>query len=114
MTVQLPPLVMGDIAFEPEGARVANGGLLTFDQDHVEALTKLNYATARRAFVKQAQGRTVVGAAEREAKANIQSALGLPLRIVDRPDIHVVARPRKTLRYETPAERFEACVATTN
>ena len=92
MTINLPPLVMGDVAFEPEGARTNNGGLLTFDQDEVEELSRLNYESARKAFVKQAQGRTVVEAAEREAKANIQSALGLPLRIVGRSDIRVVAR----------------------
>ncbi len=92
ITINLPPLVMGDVAFEPEGSRTNNGGLLTFNQDEVEELSKLNYASARKAFVKQAQGRTVVGAAEREAKANIQSILALPLRIVGRPDIAVVAR----------------------
>jgi len=92
VTIHLPPLVLGDVAFEPEGARVANGGLLTFDQDQVEELTKLNYETARKAFVKQAQGRTVVEAAERQAKANVKSALELPLRIVSKPDIKVVAR----------------------
>ncbi len=92
VTVQLPPLMMGDVAFEPEGARSTNGGLLTFDQDQVEELTKLNYGTARKAFVKQAQGRTVVEAAERQAKANVERALELPLRIVGKPDIRVVAR----------------------
>ncbi len=96
VNIHLPPLVMSDVAFEPEGARINNGGLLTFDQDQVEALSKLNYASARKAFVAQAQGRTVVEAAEREAKTNIQSALELPLRIVGRPDIAVVARFRSS------------------
>lgn len=94
VTINLPSLVMGDVAFEPEAARTTNGGLLTFDQGQVEALSKLNYASARKAIVKQAQGRTVVEAAETEAKANIQNALELPLRIVGRPDIKVVARFR--------------------
>jgi len=92
MTINLPPLVMGDVAFEPEGARTSNGGLLTFDQDEVDELSRLNYASARKAFVKQAQGQAIVEAAEREARANIQSVLALPLRIVGRPDIAVVAR----------------------
>ena len=96
VTISLPPLVMGDVAFEPEGARIMNGGLLTFDQDQVEELSKLNYASARKAIVKQAQGQTIVEAAERGATANIQSALRLPLRIVGRPDIAVVARFRPT------------------
>ncbi len=96
ITIHLPPLVMGDVAFEPEGARTTNGGLLTFDQDEVEELSKVNYASARKAIVKQCQGRTVVAAAEREAKANIQSYLEKPLRIVGRPDIVVVARFRSS------------------
>jgi len=96
VTINLPPLTIGDVAFEPEGARTTNGGLLTFNQDEVEELSKLNYASARKAFVKQAQGRTVVDAAERGAKANIQNALGLPLRVVGRPDIKVVARFRSS------------------
>ena len=92
ITVNLRPLVMGDVAFEPEGARTSNGGLLTFDQDEVDELSRLNYASARKAFVKQAQGRAIVQAAEREAKASIQSVLALPLRIIGRRDITVVAR----------------------
>ena len=92
VTVSLPPLVMGDVAFEPEGARTTNGGLLTFDHAQVEELTRLNYGTARRAFVKQANGGTVVQAAERQAKANVKGALELPLRIVGKPDIEVVVR----------------------
>ena len=55
VTVSLPRLVLGDVAFEPEAARVINGGVLTFSQSEVEALTRLNYTSARRAFIKQAQ-----------------------------------------------------------
>lgn len=96
VTIHLPPLTMGDVVFEPEGARTANGGLLTFDQEEVDELSRLNYASARRAFVKQAQGRTIVEAAQKNAKANIESALQLPLRIVGRPDVKVVARFRSS------------------
>jgi len=92
MTISLPPLMMGDVTFEPEGARTINGGLLTYSQATVDELSRLNYASARKAFVKQAQGRAIVEAAEREAKASIQSLLALPLRIVRRSDIEVVAR----------------------
>ncbi len=94
VTVNLPPLLMGDVAFEPEGARTINGGLLTYSQATVDELSRLNYGSARKAFVKQAQGRAIVEAAEREAEANVESALGLPLRIVGKPDIRVVARFR--------------------
>jgi len=90
VTVQLPPLVMGDVAFEPEGARTTNGGLLTFDQQQVEELTKLNYGTARKAFVKQAQGRTLIAAAKAETKTAIESYFQLPLRLAGKSDIVVV------------------------
>ncbi len=29
VAINLPPLIMGDVAFEPEGARTTNGGLQT-------------------------------------------------------------------------------------
>ncbi len=92
MTVSVPPLVMGDVAFEPEGARTSNGGMLTFDEGQVEELTKLNYGTARKAFVKQAQNLTVIRAAEQQVRANVKGALELPLRVVGRPDIRVEVR----------------------
>ena len=91
LTVRLAPLVMGDVAFEPEGARTSNGGLLTFSQDEVDELSKLNYATARRAFTKQAQGAELVQAAAAQAKKAVESSLVMPLRIAGRPDLRVVA-----------------------
>lgn len=91
VTINLPPLVIGDVAFEREGARTINGGLLTYSQATVDALSRLNYGSARKAIVKLAQGRTVIEAAEMQAKANIQAYFEIPLRIVGRADIEVVA-----------------------
>ena len=91
ITVSLPPLVMGDVAFEPEGARTTNGGLLTFDQDEVDELSKLNYASARKAIVKQAQGAALVQTAKAEAKRNVAQYLEIPLRVAGQPDVTVVA-----------------------
>lgn len=91
LTVRLAPLVMGDVAFEPEGARTSNGGLLTFSQDEADELSKLNYATARRAFIKQAQGRELVQAARAQARKAVESSLEMPLRIAGLPDIKAVA-----------------------
>ena len=92
--MRLGPLVMGDIAFEPEGARTSNGGLLTFSQAQVDDLGKINYDTARRAFIKQAQGAELVQAAAAQAKKAVESSLEMPLRVAGRPDIKVVARFR--------------------
>ena len=89
--VTLPRLKMGDIAFQPENATTINGGLLTYDNDQVQALQKLNYANARRALVKQAQGRGMVEAARAQAKKNVQSYFEIPLRIAGQPDVRVIA-----------------------
>ena len=55
--VKLPPLMIADPAFQPERARAANGGLLTLNADVVQDLNRVNYRSARRAFVAQAQQR---------------------------------------------------------
>ena len=60
LTIRLPALVTSDVAFEPEGARILSAGLITFSQKKVEEFTWQNYALARRAFIKQAQGATLV------------------------------------------------------
>ncbi|MES2095360.1 MAG: DUF4230 domain-containing protein [Pseudomonadota bacterium] len=91
VTVKLPPLVMADIAFEPEGATTINGGVLTYSQATVDELNKLNYAQARRAITKQAQGKGFVEAAQGQAIKNVQSYFEVPLRIGGQPDVRVVA-----------------------
>ena len=48
--VKLPPLMIGDPAFQPERARAANGGLLTLNADVVQDLNRVNYRSARRAL----------------------------------------------------------------
>lgn len=89
--VKLPPLKMGDIAFQPENATTINGGILTYDDDQVEALRKLNYASARKALVKQAQSKGMVNAAKAQAKKNVQDYFEIPLRIAGQPDVKVLA-----------------------
>lgn len=91
VSVRLPPMVMGDIAFQPEAATTINGGLLKFSQAQVDELNRMNYATARKAITKQAQGATLVQAAKTEAKKNVQSYFEIPLRIAGQPDVKVVA-----------------------
>jgi hypothetical protein len=101
VTITLPPLTMSDVAFEPEGARTSNGGLLTFSEAQVQELTKLNYASARKAIIKQAQQQTLVQAAEEQAKATIERYLHLPLKVGGARDVSIVAtfsdRPSQTL-----------------
>jgi hypothetical protein len=91
VTVTLPPLRLGDIAFQPEAARTANGGLLTYNQATVDELNQINFGQARRAFTKQAQEASLVQAAQRQAKENVQGYFEVPLRIVGHPEVRVVA-----------------------
>jgi hypothetical protein len=89
--VVLPPLTLGDVAFEPEGARTINGGLLAWSSRNVEELSRLNYASARRAFVAQAQGSSLVGMAEAEAVRDVERYFEIPLRAAQLSEVRVVA-----------------------
>lgn len=91
VTVKLPRLTIGDIAFQPEEATTINGGLLTFSEEQTEDLRKLNYASARRAMIKQAQQAGFVKVASQRAIANVESYFTIPLRLAGLPDVRVVA-----------------------
>ncbi|GAA0728998.1 DUF4230 domain-containing protein [Sphingomonas japonica] len=91
VTVRLPKITLGDIAFQPEAATTINGGILSWDDDQVEALRKLNYRSARRAMVAQAQQPGLLNAAKRQAVRNVSSYFEIPLRMAGRPDVKVVA-----------------------
>jgi hypothetical protein len=89
--VRLPKLKLGDIAFQPENAMTDSGGILSWNNEQVEALRKLNYKTARKAMVAQAQQKGLVNVAKKQATANVESYFEIPLRIAGLPDVKVVA-----------------------
>ncbi|WP_411341325.1 DUF4230 domain-containing protein [Sphingopyxis sp. J-6] len=91
VTVKLPKVTLGDIAFQPENATTINGGVLTFSDDQVEALRKANYANARRAIIAQAQQPGLLNAAKRQARTNVENYFAIPLRIAGLPDVKVAA-----------------------
>jgi hypothetical protein len=91
VTVHLPKLSIGDIVFQPENATTINGGLLSWDDDQVEAMRKLNYVSARRAMVAQAQQAGLINAARRRAIENVTNYFEIPLRIAGQPDVKVIA-----------------------
>lgn len=91
VAVKLPRITLGDTAFQPENATTINGGLLTWDEDQVEALRKLNYRAARRTMVAQAQQPGLLNAARKQAITDVQSYFSIPLRIAGQPDVKVVA-----------------------
>ncbi|UUR07582.1 DUF4230 domain-containing protein [Sphingomonas glaciei] len=92
LTVRVPNLIMSDVAFEPEGARILNAGIITFSEEQVQAFTRQNYASARRAFIKQAQGSELIRLAEQQASKNIERYLEAVLRAGGPPDIQVLIR----------------------
>lgn len=91
VTVRLPKLKLSDVAFQPEQATTISGGLLTMDDDMVQALNKRAYRSARRAVTAQAQQAKMRELAEREAKEVVERFFEIPLRIAGHPDIEVVA-----------------------
>ena len=91
VTVKLPKVTLGDIAFQPENATTINDGVLTFSDEQVEALRKANYANARRAMVAQAQQPGLLDAAKRQARTSIENYFAIPLRIAGLPDVKVAA-----------------------
>ena len=91
VTVRLPAVEMGDVAFQPERAVIINNGLLTFSQATVDDLMRKGYGSARRAAIVQAQQPGIKQQAQKNAVANIQTYFEIPLRIVGQPDVKVVA-----------------------
>lgn len=91
ITVRLPAVEMGDVAFQPERAVIINNGLLTFSQATVDELMRKSYGSARRAAIAQAQQPGMKQQAQKNAVANIQTYFEIPLRIVGQPGVKVVA-----------------------
>lgn len=87
--VKLPPLMIGKVAFRPERARHLNGGLLTLSPQVTEELSKANYALARKAFIQQARGSSIVDVAKLQARQNVAAYFTIPLRAVGETDIKV-------------------------
>jgi len=89
VTVKLPLLEVGEIAFQPENATTLNGGILTFDQAEIDELNRLNYTTARKTMVKQAQQASLIEMAKRQARENVTAFFELPLRVAGQADVKV-------------------------
>ncbi len=90
LTVHLPPLVMGEVAFEPEAAVIDNGGLLTYSDAQVQELAKINFRTARKAFIVQAQQASLVETARQRARESVERHFQIPLRATGNAGVRVV------------------------
>lgn len=91
VTVHLPPLVMGEVAFEPEAAVIENGGLLTYSEAQVQELARINYRTARKAFIAQAQQASLVDTAKLRARETVERYFQIPLNATGNAQVRVVA-----------------------
>ncbi|MBA2935312.1 DUF4230 domain-containing protein [Sphingomonas sp. CGMCC 1.13654] len=89
--VLLPRVTVGDIAFQPEQAITTNSGTLTYSEEQVEALRRMNFLNARRGMISQAQQPGLLNSARRAAITDIQNYFEIPLRIAGMPDVKVVA-----------------------
>jgi hypothetical protein len=90
LKVRLPKLKLGDIAFTPEQATTINGGLLTFDDDVVSELSRINYKKSREAITAQAQQPGFLRMAEKQAIDNVRDYFEIPLRITGNPNVKVL------------------------
>lgn len=91
ISVVLPRLML-TVAFDPYRATEINTGALTFDDDVVQELRKLNYETARKALVKQGQQAELVRLAKESTAKNVASFFRVPLRAIGKGDVQVNVR----------------------
>jgi hypothetical protein len=89
VTVTLPRLML-TVEFDPRRATIINDGLLTLNDDVVQALTKINYDTARKAAIKQGQQAALVQSARDRTKENIERLFRVPLQAAGKAGIKVV------------------------
>lgn len=69
---------------------IINSGLLTLNDSVVQALTKLNYDTARKSAIKQAQQAELVKSAKEKTKENIARLFRVPLQAAGKQDVKVI------------------------
>lgn len=91
VSIKLPPLKMGEVAFQSERAKVDSQGLLTLSDDVVQELLRTNYRTARKAVIKQAQQPTIFAAARDQAVKSATAQFEVPLRAAGLTGVRVRA-----------------------
>ena len=87
--IKLPPLRLGDIAFQPEQATEINGGLITMNNSIVAELVRDNYAGARHQFLEIANSQQNIDAAKAQAIKDVTAQFEVPLRTVGHKDTKV-------------------------
>lgn len=91
VTIMLPKLML-TVDFDPRRSTITNSGMPTMNDSVVQALTKLNYDTARRSAIKQGQGAEFVRLAKETTAENIQRLFRTPLQIAGKKDVKILVK----------------------
>jgi hypothetical protein len=89
VTVTLPRLML-TVEFDPRRATIINDGMLTLNDEVVQALTKINYETARKSAIKQGQQAALVQSAKDRTKENIERLFRVPLQAAGKAGVKVI------------------------
>jgi len=87
--VTLPKLML-TVEFDPRSATIINSGMPTLNDSVVQALTKLNYGTARQSAIKQGQQAEFVRLAKDRTRENIERLFRLPLQVAGKAGVKVI------------------------
>lgn len=87
--VTLPKLML-TVEFDPRRATIINSGMPTLSDSVVQALTKLNYDTARKSAIKQGQQAALVQSARDRTKENIERLFRVPLQAAGKAGVKVI------------------------
>lgn len=89
VTVRVPKLML-TVDFDPRRALIINSGMPTLNDSVVQALTKLNYDTARKSAIKQGQQAEFVRQAKEQTRKNIERLFRVPLLVAGQTDVKIV------------------------
>lgn len=89
VNVTLPKLML-TVEFDPRKATIINSGMPTLNESVVQALTKLNYDTARKSAIKQGQQAELVKSAKYRTKENIERLFRVPLQAAGKAGVKIV------------------------
>ena len=89
VTVTLPKLML-TVEFDPRRATIINNGLLTLNDEVVQALTKINYDTARKSAIEQGQQAALVQSARDRTTENIERLFQVPLHAAGKAGVKVI------------------------
>lgn len=84
------PKLMLTVEFDPRSATIINSGMPTLNDSVVQALTKLNYGTARQSAIKQGQQAEFVRLAKDRTRENIERLFRLPLQVAGKAGVKVI------------------------